>query len=169
MGYFSRLADHSFIKNEMGEDVFYPYGILGTGYEIECKARLEELKSIYAKLTKVVFIGIVTISVVFGVWGVAVVCPIYAVWHYLFIKKLTRDMSKTSGKIRPGDAMKNSAQIQSVNTLVWGMIGSVLFIIACVYLLYTRGIHWQPIAGLVFFGVGVFVFGRVLYLKLNNA
>jgi hypothetical protein len=168
MGYFDGLADASFKENAEGKTVYYPRGVYGAGYVVES----EEVNRALRKRLKKVYAVAISIAVILAVskayWAAGAYMIVFGIWDHFAIKKLTKDLPKTSDKMSFGESYRNSAKSHNLATLILLEISALLFTAVGVWLYIGET---QPLLGLasaVFFGACSVPVGFMIRFKIGE-
>jgi hypothetical protein len=164
MGYFEGLADASFKEDGNGNNVFYPWGVLGKGRVLPDEATKIKLRIFVIRYYQIILpIGI--LLGIFKLWLPATVALIVlTLGFYLYVNQLTKDCPVCTEKLTLKESYKNSAN--SHNTLMlWLMLfASLLFVLGGIWLFF-KGRLFIGLGSVVFFGLCSAVFILVLKIK----
>lgn len=168
MGYFDGLADAVFKKDASGNNLFYPWGVLGAGYIIESEEKKNQIRGFYKKMYMVMLPAIIIIQVAVGFWPNLILLPIYYVWYYFSSKKMTKGLKKSSEKLGLLEAYKNSAKSHNLPTLIILELVSLGFLAAGIWLL-SIGLGSVAVYFCVAFAVlCVAAIGYMIFAKIND-
>lgn len=153
MGYLDGFVNSSFKKTGKDKSIFYPYGILGSGYSVS-KDKETEIKRFLKILYAAYWIAFLIIVLLFKsrvLWLVLLGLP----WYYIKIKSLLKGTERTQERTSLGEQTERMAVANGlfVNIIFLGM--SILMTGASILLLFlpnSRAKH-VGILGVVFFGV----------------
>jgi hypothetical protein len=149
MGYFEGLADASFKKDSNGNNVFYPWGVLGKGRVLPDEATKIKLRMFVIRYYQI----ILPVAILLGIlrlWLPAIlVLILLTLGFYLYVNLLTKDCPICTEKLTLKESYKNSAN--SHNTLM-------LWLLLLVSLLFMMGGIWLFFKGRLFIGLGSVVF-----------
>lgn len=169
MGYFDGLADGSFKRTDDGRIIFYPWGILGSGYEIPTDESYREIRQ-YVKRYLIVSLPLVIALFIFAGWLFAFVALPILFLAYLFkIRNLTREFTKASEKL----SLKESYQLQAASHnlgVLWALeIGSIILVLLGIGILFvSREAHFVAIVSILFFGLCSLAIGFMIRVKLTK-
>lgn len=156
MGYFEAISESYFRRNTEGQILFYPWGFFGKGYIVPD----EEQKKILIKFFKRA--GIVSllytylvlfISKRFGFiigFGFFI---LYTFAYYIVVQTLTRKFEKTEEKLPVLEFYANQSRSLSYLNIVLLGLGSLLFIVAGVWLIINGKKLGIGILTIIFFGM----------------
>jgi hypothetical protein len=165
MGYFDGLTASSFKKDDKGNTIFYPWGILGKGYILP-----EDRKDTIRLVIKRHMIFIVPFAIVFSIflkiWILIIALPFYFFGYAIWIRQLTRGLEVTSEKLTLSDTTANSARAHNMATLWLLEICSLLFVLAGLFIFATSPQKWiTGLSSITFFGISALVFWFMIKKK----
>ncbi len=135
MGYFDGLTDVLFKKDEKGNTIFYPWGILGKGYVIP-----DDKKDGFRLIIKRLLLISVPLAITFSMFMslprfFLIIVPLYFFICAIWLKVNTRGLAKSSEKLNLVDTTKNSPN--TYNQAIFWLLDFVafLFILASIFLL----------------------------------
>ncbi len=165
MGYFEGLADASFKQDSNGNNVFYPWGVLGKGRVLPDEATKLKLRKIVIRYYQI----LLPVAVLLGIlrlWLPAVLAlTLLTLGFYLYVNLITKDCPICTEKLTLKESYRNSAK--SHNTIM-------LWLFLLVSLLFVLGGIWLFLKGRLFIGLGsVVLFGLcsaviILMLKVKH-
>lgn len=168
MGYFDGLTDASFKTDSQGQDLFFPWGIFGSGFIIESEVQKNQVRNFIKKTYIMTFFTIVIIQVFVGLWLNLVLLPIYCIWYYRYIYKLTQNLQRSNEKLKPSESYKNSAQSHNLSTLVLFEFISLGFVAVGLWLPTTGKESFISYIGVGFFGFCAIVFVYMIIAKIKS-
>lgn len=149
MGYFEGLADASFKKDSNGNNVFYPWGVLGKGRVLPNETTKAKLRTFVIRYYQIMLPTAILLGI-FRLWLPAIlVLTLLTLGFYLYVNLLTKDCPICTEKLTLKESYKNSAN--SHNTLM-------LWLLLLVSLLFMMGGIWLFFKGRLFIGLGSVVF-----------
>lgn len=117
MGYFDGLADAIFKSDSQGRAVFYPYGIMGKGYLVNEEQRQRLRKNV--KLTYMIMLPLIIVNqVAFGYMANLIVLPLFYIWYFWAVRKVSRGLEKSTEKLKVAEAYTNSAKSHNLWVLI---------------------------------------------------
>ena len=168
MGYFDGLVDASFKKDSQDRDLFYPYGILGSGIILESPAQKQIIRKTIKTSYMVIMPTIFAVQIYIGILANLVVIVMYYVWLYLYVKKTTKNLERSTEKLKTSDAYKNSAKSHNLATLIVLTIISLLFVALGIFILATGENMIVSLVTIIFFGLCSAAIGYALVFKIKN-
>jgi hypothetical protein len=168
MGYFDGLTDASFKKDSQGRDLFFPWGVLGSGYILQTAEQKEKFRKFFKKMYLVVFATIIVVQSVFTAWYNVALLPVFYLWFHFSIKKMTKGLERSTEKLKTSEAYKNSAKSHSLTTLILLEIAALIFVAGGAFII-NKG--EKPIIGyfsIVFFGFCAIAIGYMIFSKLRK-
>ena len=168
MGYFDGLVDASFKKDSQDRDLFYPYGVLGSGIILKSPEQKNQIRKTIKTSYMVIMPIIFAVQIFIGILANLVILVMYYVWFYLYIKKTTKDLERSAEKLKTSDAYKNSAKSHNLATLMILTITSLLFVVAGIFLLATGANLIISLVTIVFFGLCSLAIDYMLIFKFKN-
>ena len=168
MGYFDGLTDAIFKKDVQGRDLFFPYGILGSGYVLTS----EEQKNKIRKFIKIMYIvmlpGIYVAAMLIGFWIAIVILPIYYVWYYFMMKKMMTGLNKSEEKLKVSESYKNSARSHNLWVLIVLELFTFVFVIAGIFIIFSTANLWFGVLTILFFGFCSAAIGYMIVSKIKT-
>ena len=153
MGYFDRLIGSAFSNSTDGKTVFYPYGILGSGYELSEKNN-RKIRVFLKRYVVVSLIVLIISFLFFRAYGLFLLVALLPVYMHK-ISSLLSTQAKLSGRLTFRDSARNMARSMGLPTCILLLIGNCILLLgSMVCVAYSQNI-WVGILGVVFFGVGV--------------
>ena len=168
MGYFDGLTDAVFKKDSAGNNVFYPWGIFGSGFIIHSEDQKNQIRNFYKTMYRMMLPAIVIIHVLVGVWLNLVLLPIYIAWYHLRMRKITKDLPKTLEKLKISEAYKNSAKSHNLPTLIFLGLISIGFVAIGAFLLKSGENALIACAMIGLFGLCSVVMGCMIKTKIQS-
>src|SRR3989337_695722 len=103
MGYFDGLTDGLFKKDTLGDILFYPWGMLGSGFIIKSEPKHNQIRR-FIKTISIIILFSVTITLIpliywLNYWPYFILfwlgaLLIFTGWYYVAVKKITRDLPR---------------------------------------------------------------------------
>lgn len=168
MGYFDGLTDGSFKKDSLGRTLFYPWGSWSSGVIIETEEKKEQIRNLLKNGYLVALPGGIVFLFLFDFWGGLGVCVIFCVWFNIVFANITRGLPRTAEKLKMSDVIKNSAQSHNLPILVFLLFGSIGFVLIGIWILIVGSNQLLIFSGIGFFGLGVILLSRMIYIKLKS-
>ena len=165
MGYFDFLADAAFSKGASGNTLYYPWRAFGSGFIIESEETHEQIRKFYKKMYMVMLVGIVTSQMALGFWPSAALLPFCGVWYYFAVKKITKELPRTTEKFRFAESLKNPAKSLNWPTLILLEVFSIGFVAGGIWLLQSGRDQLFLFASIGLFGFCGVVFGYMIWVK----
>ena len=165
MGYFEGLADASFKKDSNGNNVFYPWGVLGKGRVLPDEATKIKLRIFVIRYYQI----ILPVAVLLGIlrlWFPAIlVLTLLTLGFYLYVNLLTKDCPICTEKLTLKESYKNSANSHNTLMLWFLLLISLLFMLGGIWLFF-KGRLFIGLGSVVFFGLCSAVI--ILMLKVKH-
>ena len=168
MGYFDGLVSGAFKKDDSGNSLFYPWGVFGSGYIVQSKETLEQLRKFLKKYYLVMLITIITIQITVGFWLNLTILPIVIVYYHFYVKKITKDFPKTSEKLTLGQSFSNSAKSHNLPTLIILEVFSVGFVALGILILLFGQNLIIALSSIGFFGLCGVSIGYMIFVKIRK-
>jgi hypothetical protein len=169
MSYLDALVNSLFKKSESGENLFYPWGIIGKGYVVSSESELSRIRSALKVYYLVMFLAM-GICIYFLNWLYAAGCAIlglggYAVWS----ATVTRWMVASAERLRYSESLAQSLPYYSTWVLVVLSLLSFIFFLTGGFMIYMDPSEWMMgLLCLVFFGVATVTLIFMTRTKLRN-
>lgn len=168
VGYFDGVTDAAFKKDSQGRNLFFPWGIFGSGFIVESEEQRNQIRNFFKKMYMVIVPTIIIIQMAVGFWLNLVLIPVYCVWYYFTIKKITQNLPRTTERLKTSEAYKNSAKSHNLPTLIFLELTSLGFVATGVWLLTIGKGSFNAYARMGFFGLGAVIFGYMIVEKIKN-
>ena len=168
MGYFDGLTDAAFKKDVSGNNLFYPWGIFGSGFIINSEDEKNQIRGFFKKMYMVMFPSIIIIHMTVGFWLNLVLLPVYGIWYYFKAKKITKDLRKTEEKLKVSESYKNSAKSHNLSTLIILELFSLGFVVLGLFVLQSGKELLVAYASIGFFGLCSIAIGFMIMAKIKN-
>jgi Ca2+/Na+ antiporter len=170
MGYFDGLTSGSFKTAQDGRKLFFPWGVLGSGYAIASEPDYQRLRQ-QVKAYMAVTLVLVIVSGMYEPYlaplaAAAVLVCFYLGWMWRVLPRLQRSDEKLSLQ----ESMTSQAQAHGA-VMLWVLeIASILFVITgVVMLVFDPGSRLTALACTVFFGLCAAKIARLLVLRNRMA
>ena len=167
MGYFEGFTDAHFKTDKEGNEVFYPWGILGgKGYILP-----ENGKSNFGNIIKKYWQISLSVSIattMFLKWWLVIffVLPLYLCAGAIWTKILTKDFIASTEKLTLDESTTNSARSLNLATLWLFEICSLLFVIAGVFIIVVSPKdRLMGTLSILFFGLCGYIIGKMIKNK----
>src|SRR3989344_4757631 len=171
MEFLNKLVDISFKKDLQGRPLFYPWGYWGSGFIVEPESKQDQIRNFLKNIYTASFI----IPLVFLLASssdsllqnliaasLLILLPLL-LWYYFSVKNLTKDFQKTSEKLTFSEVSKKSGQLYSLKSLIFGEVGSLLFVIAGAWLFGRGGEEYVTgLLSIIFFGFAAITYGYMI-------
>jgi len=168
MGYFDGLTDAVFKKDSSDNTLFYPWGIFGSGFVIDSEEKKNQIRGFIKKMYIVLLPVIIIIQGTVGYWLYWVLLPVYFVWYIFMIKKITKDLPKSTEKLKISEAYKNSAKSHNLPTLIILLFFSLGSVAISIWVLQSGKGSLVTYTPMGFFGLCSVVFGYMIVVKIKN-
>lgn len=168
MGYFDGLADAVFKKDLAGNTLFYPFGVMGSGYVLESDDQRALIRTFYKKMYMVMLPTIVVVQVAIGWWLNVALLPVFYVWYYFYAKKITKRLTKSAEKLKVSEAYKNSAKSHNLTQLIFLELISIGFVAIGFWILLTGRNQFIALSSIGFFGLCGVAIGYMIFAKIRS-
>ena len=166
MGYFDGLTSGSFKTTQDGHRLFFPWGVLGSGYAIASEQNYQQLRQ-QVKAYMVVTLVLVIASGLYEPYraplaAAALLVAFYLAWMWRVLPRLDRSDEKLSLQ----ESMTSQAQAHGA-VVLWSLeIVSIGFVVAGVAMLvFDPGSRLTGLACTFFFGLCAAKVARLLVLR----
>ena len=166
MGYFDGLTSGSFKTAEDGRRLFFPWGVLGSGYAIATEQDYRRLRQ-QVKAYIVVTLVAVIASGIYEPYraplaAAALLVAFYLAWMWRVLPRLDR----TDEKLSLQESMTSQAQAHGA-VVLWSLeIASIAFVVIGVTMLvFDPGSRLTALACTFFFGLCAAKIARLLVLR----
>lgn len=167
MSFFDSLTSGAFKKDSQNRNLFFPWGIFGSGFIVESEERLNQIQKSYNKMWIVMLLSFFTLLAVLGFWVILLV-PVCQAWQYFAIKKITKNLQRTTEKLKISETYKNSAKSFNLPLLILLELLSLVFVAAGVWIIAIGERSFMAYASLGFISLCAVIFGYVIFLKIKN-
>jgi hypothetical protein len=171
MGYFNGLTSSSFKIMPDGRRLFFPWGILGSGYAI---ASEQDYLRLHRQLKGYMIVSLVLIiispNLFEGYVGTGVIAGLlmafYGVWMWHLLPRLTNSGERLSLR----ETMTTQTQALGP-TVLWLLEISTLAFVGCgILMVVVDPSQWLAALGVItFFGLCAAVFTRMLMIRRRSA
>ncbi len=168
MGFLDGLIELGFKKDSEGNTLFYPWGILGSGYVIKSDEEMKRIRVLMKRCLFLVTPFIICIYVVNKVWFGLVLLIVVQAWLLYSVKKITKGLSKSTEKFLGSDAFQNSAESFPLFILIIFEVGAITGIVALLVLLYFGQDALILTLGIFLFFLFGLMIGRMISIKLKS-
>jgi len=170
VGYFDVLTSSSFKTAEDGRRLFFPWGILGSGYVIPSGEEFERLRR-HVKAYTVISLYLIIIAVAWkGFVGGFVVLPLLVVPYVVWVQSQCRRLHQTDERLTLSESLAGQARTHSALGLWLQELTALAFVGIGVVLLVLDPSNWLiPLALISFFGLCAVMFARMLITKRREA
>jgi hypothetical protein len=165
MGFFDGLTDASFKKGANNENLFFPNGIFGSGYVLKDDAHKNRIQHTMNKGFMVMF-SLFIIQAIFVNWIAYPLIAVFVVWHFYWVRMVTKKLPKSSEKLKYSECLYSSAKSTHLIFLILLEIISLGAVFASIQILLRGEEILISLLGIRLFGVGGITFGYEIYLKL---
>lgn len=170
MGYFEGLTNASFKKDQAGNTIFFPWGVLGRGRILPDEPTETRVRAFLSRYYKVSLPTIIGVGVIVGwAWSFLLV-PIFGAWFYFGSKSLVSDYPYSKDKLTLKEGYTSSAAGHNKVTLWLLFTCSILFVLAGIFIASVATSSSQIAMGLftaIFFGACSAAIGYMLKVKRN--
>lgn len=168
MGYFDGLADASFKKDTHGNNLFYPWGAMGSGYIIDSEEKKNQIRNFLKKMYMIILSVIFLLQIVIGYWINIIFLVFYIVWYYFYVAKITQGLQKTDIKLKASEAYSNSARSHNLATLIVFELISIGFVAVGFWILRAEGGALIGYSSIIFFGICAIVMSYMIITKVRS-
>jgi hypothetical protein len=169
LGYFDGLTDAAFKKDSQGKNLFFPWGVFGAGYVLEDEAAKNKMRR-YLKINYMIMLPSLFLLLMFvGAIKTVLASLMYSVWFYFQLHKMTRQLPRSTEKLKLSESSLNSARSHSLFTLILLTLLSLGFVAAGIWISVV-GVDsevWVGYMCIVFFGLCSASIGYMTYAKLK--
>lgn len=170
MGYFEGLTNSVFKKDQSGNTLFFPWGVLGRGRVLPDESAEAKVRAFVSRYYKVSLPTMIGIGVIMGwMWAIALV-PFFGAWFYFGSKSLVSDYPYSEDKLTLKEGYSNSAAAHNKVTLWLLFICSVSFTLAGIFFVSvatTPGKLTMRVLATLLFGACSVAIGYMLKVKRN--
>ncbi|MCC6138381.1 MAG: hypothetical protein IT287_07090 [Bdellovibrionaceae bacterium] len=168
MGYFDGLTEASFKKNNLGQTLYYPWGVMGKGYLVIDNAREQQLRK-FTKLNYLITLPVVIFNqVIFGVLPNLILLPIYIVTFIFLLRKYTSNLPVVTEKLGVKEAYRNSASRHSLTTLLALEVVAIAFVTMGILFIIEGRNTYLGIFAVALFGFTAIAIGYMSIFKIKN-
>ncbi len=166
MGYFDALTSSSFKTTEDGQQLFFPWGTLGRGYNIPSEQEFKRLRR-QIKAYMVVSLPLIIAVVIWkGILGGVVLIPILTVPYVFWAQFQCRRLRRTDEKLTLSESYAGQARALSTVVLWLMEVGALTFVVGGVAILLLDRSNWLiALLSIAFFGLCALAFARMLIIK----
>jgi hypothetical protein len=170
MGYFEGLTSSSFKTTQDGRRLFFPWGVLGSGYAIASEQDYQRLRRQVKAYMIVALVLILAFSSFQGylvsLFVAALVLTFYLIWMWHLLRRLKVSDERLSLQ----ESMTSGAQGHGAVVLWLLEIGSLAFVCGGIFMLIVDPKQWLvALASIFFFGLCSAKIARMLVLQRRSA
>ena len=172
MGFLDRIAEMHIKKDESGNEVFYPNGLLGKGYVLTNEETKKKIRS-FSKKSSVWTFLLIFLGITIG-WIVPILLMIpFLGIYYFFLSKHIKKLEVSTLGLTLSERIKVYADTTNISMLLFCFIVSIGFIYITVFLILNDS-NGEPsisilyILGILFFGTGGIFFGWMILKKWKS-
>jgi hypothetical protein len=169
MGYFDGLTSGSFKTTQDGRWLFFPWGVLGSGYAITSEQDYQRLRQ-QVKVYMIVSLVLVVASGSFEGYVVPVVVGVLLATFYLaWMWHVLRRLKDSGESLSLQESMTSQAHAHGVVMLWLLEIGALALVGGGVFMLVVDPRQWPvALASIILFGLCAAKIGRMLVLRRRN-
>lgn len=175
MGYLDRMADRAFKKSKDGEWIYYPWGILGSGYIVSDEEKHEKARKFIRRQYEILMLAIIVCPFLQHDLGmqrfiiVAVCCiAIYQLWYYFFVKRQVRGLVRSDDKLLFREVFKDTAKHVNLFSLIFLEIFSLIFAGGGLWMLVTGADTITALSNFVIFSLCAIFSGFLIAVKIKS-
>ena len=166
MGYFDGLASGSFKTTEDGRRLFFPWGVLGGGYDIASEPDYQRLRQ-QVKAYMVVTLALVIASGMYEPYRAPLAAAALHVCFYLgWMWRLLPRIERSDEKLSMQESMTSQARTHSPVVLWVLEIASIIFVVSGIAILvFDPGSRLTALFCTAFFGLCAAKIARLIVLR----
>jgi len=166
MDYFDGMTDGKFKTDAQGRFLFYPWGVLGTGYVLPDEPKKQQIRK-FVKLCCVLFWPLMIGTIIFVGWAFSFVMLFLILLYYGFeTSKFLKGVPVTGDRLTLRESYANSAKSHNLGTLWMMTIFSALFLLSSFAILKHNKDAWLfGLVSVIFFGASTFAHGYMIKAK----
>jgi len=168
MGYFDGLGSGSFRKDDEGNTVFYPWGVLSKGRILPDQVVEDEVRAVVRQYQKISLPLVLGVGLILGWIWAFLLLPILLAWFHLRTRKLIAVYPYSEDKLRLKESVEHTAISHGKFNLSLLCCGSVLLSLAGLVVVLSATSFHQAVPGwlaLIFFGLCSAIFGVMLMIR----
>lgn len=168
MGYFDAIAAGSFKKDRSGNQIFFPWGVLGCGYQVPAEADYERLRKLLVRFYKLALPVVIALAVLAPVgWLLlALLLPIFVLLYAAWVRRATKHWVPSQERLSFQEILAIQAQSHSMGTLWLLFCGCLLLLVGGITILFLNPNEWFiGVSCIVFFVACALFIQRMLTVK----
>jgi hypothetical protein len=170
MGYFDGLISGSFKTAQDGRRLFFPWGVLGSGYAIASEQDYRRLRQQVKAYMAVTLVSVIASGMyepyIAPLAAAAVLVAFYIAWMWRMLPRMQRSGEKLSLQ----ESMTSQAQAHGATVLWLLEIVSIAFVLAGIAMLaFDPGSRLTAFACTAFFGLCAAKIARLIVLRNRTA
>jgi hypothetical protein len=170
MGYFDGLASGSFKTSQDGRRLFFPWGVLGSGYAIASEQDYQRLRQHVKAYTVVTLVAVIASGIyepyLAPLAAAALLVCFYLAWMWRVLPRLQRSGERLSLP----ESMTSQAQAHGAVVLWLLAIACIVFVVTGVVMsVFDSTSRLAALACTVFFGLCAAKIARLLALRHRTA
>jgi len=150
MSYFDGLVNASFKKRDDGQTIFYPFGVIGSGYVLSEDSE-RKIRAFLKWYTKICLTSVILVLII-SRYYVIFLLPIFFAVYLFKIHHFLSGATRIPGRMTIAEYSKNMAYSMGLPMCVMLLVlGLLAFFASFICLFIPRG-RWAGLLGVVFFG-----------------
>jgi uncharacterized membrane protein YiaA len=170
MGYFEGLTNSNFKKDQSGNTIFFPWGVLSRGRILPDESAETKVRSFVSHYYKVSVLTTIGVSLIIGWAWSFLLLPIFGAWFYFGSKSLVSDCPYSEDKLTFKEGYSNLVAGHKKVTLWLLFIFSILVTLVCILnasVATPSGQVTMWVFAAIFFGASSVAIGYMLKVKRN--
>jgi hypothetical protein len=165
MGYFDALTESSFKTAQDGTRLFFPWGIMGSGYRIATEQDYLRLRQQIKAYMIISFVLIIPLVLLVGAAAFAILVPLMG-FYLVWMRYVLRDLTRSDEQLSLRESMTSQARRHNPALLRFLQISSIVFVICgAVMLLSASGSQLIALLSILFFGLCTVMLTRMIALR----
>ena len=166
MEIFDGLVNGMFKKDSDGNTLFYPWGILASGFVLRSDIDEKAIRG-FIKKCFLFLVPFVLFQVIIKFWFSFSLVIVFTVWYLYKINNLTKGLSKSTESLTLDESIHNSVKSYSWIILIVMEVVLITGLVGSFVLLFRQYTFVSVLGIMVFFlcsGLG----GRMIYIKFKS-
>ena len=165
MGYFDALTESSFKTAQDGTRLFFPWGIMGSGYRLATEQDYLRIRQQIKAFMIISFVLIIPLVMLVGAAAFAILVPLMG-FYFVWMRYALRNLVRSDEQLSLRESMTSQARRHNPALLRFLQIASIVFVVGgAIMLLSAPGKQLIGFLSILFFGLCAVMITRMIALR----
>jgi hypothetical protein len=170
MGYFDGLTSGSFKTTQDGRRLFFPWGMLGSGYSIASEQDYQRLRQQVKGYMIVALVLLIATNSFKGYVATVIVAALLTSLYLAWMWHLLRRLKASGERLSLQESMTSQANAYGAIVLWLLEIATLALVVGGIFMFVVDPSQWLVALGVtIFFGFCAAMFARMLVLRRRTA